>query len=292
MRSLGWFASCVLLCGSMASAQVTLSNSSMVQASGTATLKKQPTELRVSMDITGSGKDLAEAMASLAKARDAAKAKLTELKPADGSLVVEDTAIGSGGTGTPQERQYRMMMQMRNQGKAKAAAAASVTVSSSIKASFPLTGSGDEALKTSYELQEKIKKELAPADGDKKKLTEEEEEMMAEMAMANDGMPKPGEPSFSYVAVLSDAEATKLTADALAKAKAQAELIAKAAGVPLGNLHQISAHASGGDANEYNPYNRFARGGGEGEAREATSPSAGSVSYTVMVQASYELGKK
>lgn len=67
-------------------------------------------------------------------------------------------------------------------------------------------------------------------------------------------------------------------------------LIANAAGVPLGNLHQVAAHHSGG-GDEYNPYNRYARGNGKSVDRETTRSNAGTVSYTILVQASFELGK-
>lgn len=271
---------------------------SVVTVAGTASLQKQPTVLRVSVPVTGEGKDLAEALGKLAKARDDAKAKLTALKPIEGSLVVgESTMADVSQLGmSAQQRQYQMMVNMRR-GNQKPAAAPAVTASAMITANFAIpVGSGDEALTKAYDLEKQIKTAVTPAatSGEPKKLTPEEQEMAEELAAAGQGAPKPGEPSITYVLTVSDDDAAKLTADALSKAKAQATLLANAAGLKLGGIRNLRSDVNGGSGsddmmNGMSGVFRAAMGVAADASREATGTTPGAVSYTVTVSVSYAL---
>jgi uncharacterized protein YggE len=283
----------------MCAAAAARAEESVVTVAGTATLQKQPTVLRVALPVTGEGKDLAEALGKLAKARDDAKSKLTALKPIDGSLLVgESTMADVVQLGmSQQQRQYQMMMNMRR-GNQKPAAAPTVTASAMITASFAISaGAGDEALTKAYELEKQIKTAVTPAaSGEPKKLTPEEQEMAEELAAAGQGAPKPGEPTVTYVLTVSDDDAAKLTADALAKAKAQATLLANAAGLKLGGIRNLRSDVNGGAGaddmmNGMSGVLRAAMGVAADASREATGTTPGAVTYTVTVSVSYDLTK-
>jgi uncharacterized protein YggE len=270
-----------------------------VMVAGSATLQKQPTELRVSMTVVGEGKDLAEALSKLAKVRDDAHGKLAALKPMEDSFQVTEATMADVATMgmNAQQRQYQMLMQMR--GGAKPPAKAVVTAASTITASFALPAvAGDEALVKAHELEKQIRAAVAPAGGgDAKKLTAEEQELAEEMAaMGQSAGAKPGEPSFAYVLTVSDTEATKVTADALAKAHKHAALLADAAGMKLGAIRTLRSDvdngSSMGDMTGMSGIFRAAMGVAADQTREATSPTAGPISYSVTVNVSYELAKK
>jgi uncharacterized protein YggE len=273
---------------------------SVVTVAGTASLQKQPTVLRVSLPVSGEGKDLAEAMGKLTKARDDAKAKLVALKPVEGSLVVgESTLADVSQLGmSPQQRQYAAMMNMRR-GNQKPAAAPAVTASAMITANFAIpAAAGDDAIVKAYELEKQIKTAVTPAaaTGEAKKLTPEEQEMAEEMAAAGQGVPKPGEPTVTYVLAVSDEDAAKLTADALGKAKAQATLLASAAGLKLGAIRKLSSDVNGGASADdmmsgMSGVFRAAMGVAADASREATGTAPGAVTYSVTVSVSYELTK-
>jgi hypothetical protein len=123
-------------------------------------------------------------------------------------------------------------------------------------------------------------------------------EAMAEMTMGmgpNAAGP-PGEPKFTYVATLSDEEQAKATADAFAKARAQAGRLAKAAGTDLGPLLYLSSRrtptANAGNPNEYmaQVYQNMLAGGrppGTGDAAEAVGTSPSNVGVRITVTASF-----
>jgi uncharacterized protein YggE len=269
-----------------------------VTVAGSATLQKQPTELRVSLTVVGEGKDLPEALSKLAKNRDDAKAKLAALKPVEESLKVTDATMADPATMgmSAQQRQYQMIMQM-NRGGGKPPAKTTVSASSTLTASFPLpAAAGDEALVKASELEKQIRAAFASSAAAARKLTPEEQELAEEMAgMGQATGPKPGEPSFAYVLIVSDADAAKVTADALAKAHKQAALLAGAAGMKLGGLRALRSDVDNGtstdDMTGMSGIFRAAMGVAADQSREATSSTPGPVSYTVTVNASYALEK-
>jgi uncharacterized protein YggE len=269
-----------------------------VTVAGSATLQKQPTELRVSITILGEGKDLAEALAKLAKNRDDAKSKLAALKPAEESIKVTDATMADPASMgmTAQQRQYQVIMQM-NRGGAKPPAKTTVSASSTLTASFPLpAAAGDEALIKAADLEKQVRAAFASTAAATKKLTPEEQELAEEMAgMGQAAGPKPGEPSFAYVLIVSDDDAAKVTADALGKARKQAALLATAAGMKLGGLRALRSDVADGtsadDMTGMSGIFRAAMGVAADQSREATSATPGPVSYTVTVNASYALEK-
>ena len=107
--------------------------------------------------------------------------------------------------------------------------------------------------------------------------------------------PKAGEPSFLYVARISEEERAQALAAAFDKAKAQAQGLAVAANATLGKLSSLSGGTSQANEDEYG-YNRYAMqmmmaaatNTGNDE-NEATVGSPGLVTFQVMVNATFRL---
>ncbi len=271
---------------------------STVSTSGAASLQKSPTLLRVSIELIASDKTTEAAVAKLAGMRNDAKSKLTSLSADAESVKVTDPSTGDGAGMTAQQRQMQMMANMRNGGK-KLAAEKSVTVSATIKASFKLpAGSADEILVKSQALTDKLKAAFASAASGPatKPATSEEQELAEEMASSQgdmSGVPKPGEPHITYAFPVSDEEAKKLTADALAIAKSDAQVLAKAAGMKLGAVYQLSDGSAKAADNPYTAYME-AMGGDktpkpEAGVREAVGTQPGDVKYSASVSATFVL---
>ena len=138
-------------------------------------------------------------------------------------------------------------------------------------------------------------------------LSPEEEELQAEMAEMTSGGPtgpNPGEPQFTYVAIVAAEERARATAGAFQKAKADAERLATAAGakiVKLVSLHdnaQTAGLEDGSSAYGLNPYYGEVLGRQmqmmqastrQGEADQAVGVRPGKVKFTVQVTAYFEV---
>ncbi len=269
-----------------------------VSAQGTASLQKMPTIMRVTLELTATEKDAPAAVAKLAQMRDTATKKLAELKAIDGSVKVGDASVGAASNLTPQQQQMQAMINMSRGGK-KPAPAKTVTVSATVKAAFALSGaSADDVLLKSQALEEQLKTNLKFAAATTKPSTPEEQEMAEELAGQdeNAGMPgaaKPGEPSFTYVFPVSDEDAKKLTADAITNARNDANLLATAAGMKLGLLHELSSGAAESKDNPYAEYisamSEAVTAKPDAGVREAVGTQPGAVSYTVTVSATFDM---
>jgi hypothetical protein len=197
-----------------------------------------------------------------------------------------------------------MMMQMRARGRAPKGLQVpkSVTTMSTLTVEWPLTmETNEELLQFSDTLQNKIKAADLAGLNEPRKLTLEEEELQAEMeeAMSEYGgygypQAKPGEPSFVYVARISEDERAKALAAAFDKAKAQALGLAVAAGAKFGKLSSLSGGITPSNEGEYG--NSFAmqimmaQGTSAGnDENEAQAASPGPVTFQVMVNATFRL---
>jgi uncharacterized protein YggE len=219
---------------------------------GVGTLKRPPDVLRVQVQLSAEGKTLKEALAKLATRREACKKKLAGLGAKEDSISFEDAKLD-----TPDPRMEQQAMMMRQRGgrgrptTSPAAGAAPARVAVMVKAEWPIAAAApEELLITGQELQNKIK---AADIADTKTASMEEQERMEEMAGGNDPSeqgPPPGQPSFLYVAKVSDEQRAQVMADAFKKAKASAAELAKAAGAELGALKQLQSQPAP-DAEQY-----------------------------------------
>ncbi|MFI5378460.1 MAG: SIMPL domain-containing protein [Tepidisphaerales bacterium] len=265
----------------------------VIHSTGAAGVKRPADTMRVTVELTAEGKTMKDALETLKTRRAAAEKKLAALGPVDKSVEFSDARAGSQ---DPRQRQMERMLRSRMQTKTakKPAETPPVKVALTVKAEWSLAGkTGDALLMAATELQEKIR---AADLGEAKSASLEEQEAMEESGNSSyDGSTpvRPGEPAFVFVARVPEEVRTKALADALGKARAGAERLAKAAGGQLGAIRALSTQSTP-DADEMDAYAYQRRaymmryGGGSDDSDEAVSASPGPVGLNLMVQVSYE----
>lgn len=285
-----------------ASAQAQPGAPATVSAAGSEAVTLQPTELRLTIQLTEKGPTIKEVLAKLKARSDAAKLQIEQLAAAKESVRVSEPVAASGDTDRLRQMQMMAMRSARGGRVPKGLETPkSVTLTANLSASWPLAGmSAEEVLIFSHELEEKVTAADLAGLKEQKKLSPEEEELAAEMAefssYSSSGEPSPGEPQFFFVGRISDERLDQATAAAFAKAKSQARRLAKAAGSELGRLSSLSSHTSQGDNSGYSYGMQYellrqaglAAGADETE-NEAISATAGEIPFQVTVQSSFEL---
>ncbi|MGA2798929.1 MAG: SIMPL domain-containing protein [Thermoguttaceae bacterium] len=282
-----------------------------ISATGTVSVKRKPTVLRMYLELVAKGSSLDEALKKMKDRRESARAQLETLKADKDAITFGDPSLS--GAASPRQRQIEIMLMARMQSRGKKAAktpsAAPVTVSVLLTAQWSLEAeTPEQMLLLAQSLQEKIKAADLAGIKDAEKLSPEEEELADEASQMIDQSGEQrtpaGQPYFMFIARLSQADREKLLGEAFAKAKTQAADLAKAADVELGPLTGISGQC-GGQRNlgeeEYNPYNNsssirrmLAQQTAEDadETRcEAMSNDPAAVSFSGSVQANFRLGK-
>jgi len=288
----------------LAHAQPGLSVPASVSSTGTETVKLKPDELRLTIQLTEKGPAIKEVLAKLKARCDAAKLQIGQLAASKESVAVTEPVVSSDDA--ERERQMQMMAMRSARGgrlpkgleKPK-----SVTLTANLSASWPLAGKSAEAtLIFAHEIQTKVEAADLAGLKEKKQLTPEEEELAAEAAQFGSysvgSEPSPGQPQFFFVGRISEERLNEATTAAFAKAKSQAQRLAKAAGSELGKLSSLSSHSTQDETAAYSRYGgmpyemmRLARlGGGDSDAgQEAVSPTFSEVNFQVIVQAAFEL---
>lgn len=238
----------------------------VVTGSGEVTLTRQPDVLRMTMQISGEGKDIKEALAKLKSEREAIAAKLKELGAAEASVKFDPPRVGGGSSNLARQRAMQQMMRIRGgrPGAAKPEAQPKVEVSTKVTAewSFEAGDSPEELIVNAYTLREKVKAGGLSKKSAKAELSPEELEELEEaegMVMDEYGMEQavlPGEPVFMFVSKVTDAERDAATAEAFKKAKADAARLAAASGSKIGEIRQVTAHTMpvAGDSDYGNDY--------------------------------------
>jgi uncharacterized protein YggE len=222
-----------------------------VSGDGSVVITLQPEVMRLRIDLLGKGKDLKEALAKLKERREAARKKLIELGAMEKTIEIAPAGTSVGKA--DERRQLQMLMRARMSGrkgdKDAEAKPQPVTVSATLTADWVIkTQDSDEMLIFANELQDKIKaadlaglKEAGPKTPEEAEEAEETEMEEVDMYGGEQG-PKPGEPSFIFVARVPADQIDKATAEAFEKAKAKAARLAKAAGAAAGNLRFLSSN--------------------------------------------------
>ena len=234
-----------------------------IVGSGSATIKKAPVAVRMVVELSGTGKNLEEALTNLKDVEAAAAKKIEALGAEKGS--VRFGAPTTANAQNAQRQQMETMIRQRMMGKTTktpkgAQAAPSVSVGTTLTAQWPLKDESTEAAMLAVNaLTDKVKAAKISGQAEKK-LTAAEEEVAEEMAEMmrdrGDETVQPGEPHFVFIAKITPAEREKAMAEAFQKAKAQAEELAKAAGIELGALRAVSG-AGGSRANYMNDYGGY-----------------------------------
>lgn len=229
----------------------------VVQGRGNHVVKRMPDTVRVFLQVSARGKTLEEALTNL-------KTRTDSIREQTGKLGGKaDTVKFTPPDKTDSTQQQQMLEQLRRQMGGEnvpkgLAGPTSVTVNTMFSADWPIAA--DDAHKLLIEA-DKLQKKIADADlagikADEKRQTPAEREMAEEMATmmqnqygGNVNMPKPGAPTLTYIAQLNDADHDAATAEAFKKARADAERLAKAAGVGLGKLAHVSSMANHSQGN-------------------------------------------
>jgi uncharacterized protein YggE len=278
----------VLCIGSGAIAQQ--ADKGEVTATGQATIKAQPETLRITIAVVGEGKDVRDALKSLSTETESVRTKLAALGAEADSIQVSDPAMGEGAG----DARALAIAMMRHGGERTPAApvAGKVKVGATLEARLPLKATApQDRLVEAVELMDKAKAAFA------RKLTAEEQEIMEEMQGRESNLPRPGEPQFLFVHVVTEQERAKATADALAQAKASATRLAEASGKKLGDIRSLSESASSGSAGgneDYSPYYyaramSMAGATGASAQNEAVASQYGPVTFAVTVSVRYAL---
>jgi uncharacterized protein YggE len=224
-----------------------------IEASGTATVQRKPTQLRLYMELVAKGKTLPEALAKLKERREAATAQLETLKADKNSIVFGAPTVPN--TQSPHNRQIEAMVmaQMRSRGKKAPKGLQvphTVTVAQTLTAQWPLEGESlEQMLLMAQNIQEKIKAADLAGAKESEALSAEEEEFAEEAnQMANQfgAQQQSGEaPHFLYVATLPAKEREEALAQAFKKAIQHADETARAAGLSRGPMVGLSSSCAG-----------------------------------------------
>lgn len=282
-----------------------------INGSGSAEIAHPANILRMQVEVTAEGKTIPEAIAALKARREATKAQFTQAGATADSITFSDARVYSDQS--EQARRMEMMMRQRMNGP-KAAAKANqeeiVKLATTAKAEWALKGTPDELLARSLELKKQIEQMLktskpaaGPATAPTEAAEEAEEEGGVQLSGMDNGEVKPGTPVFLYVLKITPEEREKALASAFEKAKENAAQAAKAAGVQLAGLQQLSQQSTsnanrmgyyGGDAMTRMMYQMIqgqdSDAGGSG-GTEAIGMEASSVKLMVMVNATWGIAK-
>lgn len=270
-------------------------NNPTITAQGAATIERPAEILRMQIDLTAKHKDVKQAIAALKQRKTEALEKLDGLAATKGSIKFGAPAIGANAS-NPQAQMQAMVM-MRMQGRnvdTDVLESLPTTVSVQLTAEWAIKAdSPEDLLLLTHELETKIKEADLGAAKQAQELTEEEEELQAEMQQfgygGNQG-PKPGEPTFIYVAKISEAERTKATADAFQDAFSKATRLADAAEVEIAVVYSLAGSAApmGTDYAQYAyMYGMQQSAVAKGAEGEAVGMQPGKVTYRVGVSASF-----
>jgi uncharacterized protein YggE len=264
--------------------------------SGTAIVESDPQTLRVQVSLSVEAKDARQAVAALKAAEQSAVQKLEKIGAPEGAIKFNDLQVSEGSRA--QQMQRQMGMRFGQPQPKKPQQAPVVTAATTLVADFPLKNKPGEDLVMEFQ---EIRRQVKAANlNDTKPNAEQQEEAEEQQAMAaqmgQEGA-NPGEPSFTFVTKVSDADRDKALADAFARAHQEAERLAKAAGLELGGLKLLTS-ASGPDmsdrVNNYAGYRQAmsARANSVNGEVEASSDQPGKVSYRAHVQVAYSMKGK
>ncbi|MEN6459159.1 MAG: SIMPL domain-containing protein [Thermoguttaceae bacterium] len=249
-----WLIAVLLIAGSPATvvgqvtgdSSVTVAQAGGLAAVGSASVRKQPTRLRMHIELLAKGKNLEEALAKLKDRREAAVLQLETLKVDKKSIVFEGPTKSAAQAAQKRQIEAMIMEQMRSRGKKPKGLQVpqTVTVTGSLTAEWPLEAkSRDQLLLAANAIEEKVSAADISGSREVQKLSPEEEELAEEARQQSNRYGETpqavGQPTFLFIAVLSKQERQKAMAEAYRKAAAAAAELAKATDVDLGRLVNV-----------------------------------------------------
>ena len=278
----------------------------VITGRGHAVSKESPDVLRMQIQFSAKDKELSKALANLEALKTAAKAQLGILGVEESSIEFGDPRVGQANANEQQQMQMMIMQGMRGGARApETTSDEAVNVTMTLRADWKIAGSSiSEKLLFVHDLQKRITEANLAGRKDKEQLSLEEQELMEEMQdmgmYGGYGQPqqKPGEPSYSFVRLVSADQRAGLMKEAFEKAQSDAQQLASAASVTLGDLSSLT-YTVNQPGNENNPYAQYAQmfgypmgSAGEQNKNEATSSIFGELAYAVNVIATFELQKR
>jgi uncharacterized protein YggE len=286
-----------------------------VSGTGTATVTKKATLMRVHVQLVGKGKGLEEALANLKERREAARTALQTLGAEKASISFGDPSLFN--PEAQNRRQFERMVRQRMAAAGRKPKGLKLphtfTVSATLKAEWRLPPEEPEKLLLAVNaIQEKVKAADLGGAKQAQKLSPEEQETAEEMAQMMSDMGQeqadPAEPQFLFVARITEEERQQALSRAFAKARAQAARLARAAGAELGPLVSLMGQGAGNSdyinqmMYNYSPYGRSAylqrmmtqqAAELEEEAgKMAAGPDSGGLVFQFQVSATFSLKKK
>ena len=224
-----------------------------ISANGVATVRRNPTRLRLYMQLAAKGKTLEEALSKLKELREAATVQLETLNADKKSIVFGNPSPANAVSARRRQIEAMVVQQWRSRGKKApkgSQIAQTVALAATLTAEWPLKAESNEKLLViARNIEEKIKAADLSGAKEAEKLSPEEQELEEEAAQAmnqsGEEQMQPGQPQFVFVAVLAKEDREKALKEAFAMAKMHAAELAKAAGVGLGPLVGLSGQCSG-----------------------------------------------
>ncbi len=228
-----------------------------VSGVGTVVVKQRPSVMRMTVQLTEKAESLKEALARLKDRTEAAVLQLEALGANKDSVKVQPVELASGKT--RQQQQMEQVLRMRRMQGRRVPKGLEVpeviTVTANLTAEWPLDAkSSEETLAYTKDIQDRVTaadlagmKDANDLTPEAEELDEEMQQMMESMSYGEQETP-PGEPHFFFVATLTTKAREEAMAEAFARAKAQAEQLAKSAGIQLGSLASLKCFANQSEA--------------------------------------------
>jgi hypothetical protein len=299
-------------------AQVVTNSTEGINATGTATVQRRATMMRVQVQLVAQGPDAPAAMARLKETQAAARKKLAELGASgEGAIRFAPVQIELAPAAPTDPRAAMMAQVMAQRAGARAKKPATgptdkpTKLTVGLQADLPLSGNSDEeVLANAAALAKKVREaDIANKRGAASNLTpqeqEEQEEAQAQVQQQFGGMPAPPdplEPTISFVAKLSDDDRAAAATEAFKHARDDAARTAGAAGAGLGAIRTLTSQVASADAlqntNPYaNVYQMYGMNAGANPLAAAFTPSPDEavgqqplgVTYRVTVTTSFHI---
>ncbi|WP_158265594.1 SIMPL domain-containing protein [Blastopirellula marina] len=273
----------------------------IVTTQGQSEIERWPTQLVVRIDLIGRAGTLQEALETLEKRKEAAKLQLKTLG-ADTETVEYGDPTTTNVVNQGQQQMQQMIRQRIQQSGGDIPEGLKTPESSTV--TLPMIArwklDADEPTKLLLSVT-KLRKEIEEADlagtkEDEGSLAEqelmEEAEAFGFDPYSGEEQAKPGTPSFSYAATITEEERQAAMKKAYAAAQTDAEQLAAIAGQSLGGLKNLagtSRDASGSEGYGYSPFGRSRFVPTSDDPLTAESPAMGKVKFNFMVNAAFYL---
>ncbi|EAQ78529.1 SIMPL domain-containing protein [Blastopirellula marina] len=276
----------------------------VIKSDGTHILKRNPAELKLSIELLGRGKTLKEALSKLKEKQTAAQDIVQALGAEMDSLTFDDPTTTSRSSEMMEKMREVIRSRVRNSGGPTPEGLKvqeTITVSSKLQIHWKLQAEDVIAkLEEVTALRKKIEEsDIAGVEGEEISLADqelmEEAEAFGYNSFSSGEEIKPGTPQISYRASITSQERRDALKAAFATARSNAAELAAAAGMKVTGLRSMEANSSGLSPNLQNYY-RY--GGGyreesdadvETDPLQAASPKFAEIPFVFVISAQFNV---